>query len=181
MSDHIVRAVGDLDPERCKGSTSDGPCPNKARIGTDFCDIHGGLVQHRSQQRKEHNGYRVAKWQASIAHHSTPDQIKNLTEEIAILKMLVEEILLQCHDSTALIGNQGTISTLILNISNVINSFDKMQQRLGQLLNKTAITNIATSIVGIITLELKDNPEVLARISEQISTVIANTTNPIKE
>jgi hypothetical protein len=120
----------------------------------------------------------VAKWRANIERHGTPEAIKNLTEEIAILKMVLEELLESCKTSTELVMNQGPISNLVNNIANVINSFDKMQVRMGAMLNKTAIMNIAVTIVGILTQELKDNPELLAKVSERIYQAVVIAQNP---
>lgn len=178
MAEGIEKAVGDLDPERCKSSTCSGACPNKAVPGMDFCKIHGGEKQLNAAKKAEHDGYRVAKWRASIERFATPDHIKNLTEEIAILKVLLEEVLQQCHTSVDLVMNQGPISNLVNNISNVVNSFDKMQTRMGTLLNKSAIMNIAVTIVGILTQELKHEPELLAKVSEKIYEAVVIAQNP---
>jgi hypothetical protein len=93
-----------------------------------------------------------------------------LTEEIAILRQIVEEQLNSCEDSNDLILKSGPISDLTVKINTLVNSCNNIDKSLANLIDKEKVVAFAQSIVSIITPVIPQAE--LDKINQQILTAI---------
>lgn len=167
MAEGIERAQPD-DPNRCQSITKFGQCPNLAMEGVKHCKIHGGAYQQTQNEVKNMNRYRVAKWQERIKHFGTDNNIKNIRDEVAILRMLMEERLNQCATPVDMILQSGPISDLVMKIERVVTTCHNLEKSMGFLLDKQQILQFADRVIAIISESITDQALV-----EQIATRIA--------
>jgi hypothetical protein len=152
--------------ERCDSVVQSGPCPYLKVPGSNFCPMHQGRSLHELK-KKEVRNYRLAKWQARINEFADNDQVKSLREEIGIVRMMLEETLNQCQDSTDLLLYSHKISQLVAQIERLVVSCDKLENRMGLLLSKAAVIQLASTYVNIIT-EHVDDPLIVEAIGTKM-------------
>lgn len=105
----IVKVEPD-DPNRCQStSTQYGQCMNKAIEGSDFCICHGGAAAINRRNKEAMRNYSLTKWQAKLDQHRDAPNIKSLRDEVAILRMLMQERLEKCSTELDLIYNPAPL------------------------------------------------------------------------
>jgi hypothetical protein len=129
--------------------------------------MHGANSSVISKTNEVKRNYRLARWKDRVGELADSDQIKSLREEIGILRMIMEEILNKCEDSTDLLMASHRISDTAMKIEKLVVSCDKLETRMGQLLSKRAIVQLAGTYVQIINSHVSD-PETIEQISEEM-------------
>jgi len=177
MSDEIHKMEYPEDPHRCQGKGKDGQCVNQGFIKSvddegnpDYaihCAVHGGKAEAKKDAAASTRLYRLSKWQNQLERHATAPNIKNLRDEIGILRILMEEKLNSLQDTHDLILHSGAVSDLVLKIEKLVSSCHKLEGSMGQLLDKQAILQFASEIITIISSEITDT-SVLTRITDRI-------------
>lgn len=171
----VISKVADpADPTRCKTATQDGQCLNKAVPGCNNCMIHGGAGQLVAQAGVGLKNYRLSKFQAQVARMGNSDGVKSLRDEIGILRMIMEEQLNRCEDASDLMIASHTITDLVLKIEKVVVSCTKLESSLGQTMDKQALLNFASQVIGIIGNHVTDS-ETLDAISDNILKALSST------
>lgn len=171
----IVRCEPD-DPNRCQAVNKNGQCLNKAVPGTQYCAAHGGGVAQEALIKKSLRNYHLTRFQARLERFADAPELKSLRDEIAILRMMMEERLNQCEDAKDLLYQSGPISDLVLKIEKVVASCHKLELATGQLLDKQAVLNFGGELIAIISEEITDE-EALGHISSRIMSLINRTFN----
>jgi hypothetical protein len=143
-------------PDRCQGPAEHGQCPNFAVPGGQNCLVHGGNKQIESQKAASLKNYRAGQWQAKINRFSESSQIKDLREEVGILRMLMEERLTFCKTPHDLLIQSGVISELVMKIEKVVASCHKLEASLGQHMDKTALMGFAQQVIQVISINVSD-------------------------
>ena len=164
MPNKFVRWYVDKDDpsERCEATVAFGQCPYKKHLKTNFCPMHG--YNHVPDYKRN---YQLARWQNRVNNFADNDQIKSLREEIGILRMVMEEILLHCNDATDILMASQRISDTALKIEKLVVSCDKLENRMGMVLSKRAVIQLAGEYVQIINNYVTD-PDIIEQISSQI-------------
>jgi len=170
----ITKIDGEDDPHRCQAVTAAGQCVNKAVEGGTNCLAHGGNKQVAARERASFRNYQLSKFQAKLARHSSSNFIKDLRDEIGILRMVLETRLERCQTDNDLIIQSGPISEMVMKIEKVVASCHKLEGSMGQLLDKQALLQYANQVITIISEELEDNPEVVTRIADKMIKEISN-------
>lgn len=168
----LERIKYESDPRRCQAVTAQGQCINVSVPNGTRCIVHGGNKEMDSEKQKSMKNYRLSKWQAQVEQKAESDNIKSLREEIGILRMVLEERLNRCHDAQDLVLQSGPISDMIMKINKVVASCHRLEGSLGQLLDKQAILQFASIIIGIISEELKGQEALINRIAGRITNEI---------
>ena len=176
MSDRIQKAEYPEDPERCQGICADGQCPNKGLLQSDgtrgaYCLIHNGRHSEEAGVKESLRNYQLTKFKARFERHAESANIKNLRDEIGILRMMMEEKINRCADETDLMLQSGPISDMVLKIEKVVGSCHKLEGSMGQLLDKQAILQFAGEMIAIIAEEIKDQA-VLDSITNKLMAVL---------
>ena len=140
----LVRVTDPADPNRCQAIGQHGQCNFVSVEGHKYCKLHD--TQHTDEKIKLRN-YRLAKWQHRVAEFGSSNEVKSIRDEIGVLRLLLEERLNACQDTTDLILNSHTISKLVETIDRTVNSCHKLEGSMGQLLDKQAILKFASEVV----------------------------------
>jgi hypothetical protein len=167
--DHKIHAVS----ERCEGTIVSGQCINVKMPNTNYCPIHGGPKSIQSTDLAAKRTYRLQRWQNRVGEMADNGNIKSLREEVAILRMILEEMLNSCKDSMDLLMYSQRMSDLVIKIEKLVTSCDRLENRMGLLLSKDSVLQLAATYVQIINNYVID-PEVIEKISEEM--VSATTT-----
>ena len=170
MSDDIRKAAED-DPNRCQAMTSRGQCRNLAVEGQTNCACHGGTKQQESKSRNSVRVYRLAKFQTAMKHHTDSPKLKTLNEEVAILRMLLEEQVNRCEDASDLILNSHMISDLVVKIEKLVKSCHTLELKLGHMMDKQALLTLTSQIIDVISEEIQDE-DIIEKVSERMMSLI---------
>jgi len=139
--------------------------------------LHGGNKQIQSAKESSLRQYRLTKWQGKLNRFVDTPIIKSLRDEIGILRILLEERLNQTNDVQDLILQSGPISDLVLKIEKVVTSCHKLEDRMGQHLDKAAVIQLAGRFVRVISDELSDQPDRVDAISHKLLEIIQEEKN----
>jgi hypothetical protein len=115
--------------------------------GSKYCAQHGGTIGVKKEMK---SAYRLMRWQDRIKHHAEHDQVKSLRDEVGILRMMMEERLNECQSSTDLLLHSGAIASLVDKIERTVVSCHKLENAMGQLMDKQAILQFADSVVSAV-------------------------------
>lgn len=159
MAYEVERVNAPDDPRRCQGSDSGGQCWNIAIEGAHFCPAcagraHLGLVEKNRQQYLLTN----PRFRARLEALSEGEEIKSLRDEIAIARMLVEELLNKVKDSEDVGMVSGRVNALLLTIERLVSRAHVIEQNLGQLLQKLSVLKLMQTVCEVITEEVSPLP-----------------------
>lgn len=168
----IERISDEADPDRCQAvRKTQGQCINKAAPGSEYCLAHGGNRGQMKQDAISLRNYRLTKVFARAQSLGENKNVKSLRDEIGVLRMMLEVKLNQCKDQYELILQSAPIENLIVKIDKLVNSCHKLEGSMGELLDKSAILQFASSVITIIGSELGDlenSEELINRIADKI-------------
>lgn len=167
-----------LAEEKCLFVVADqGQCTQPHLPGSSFCEKHRNLEQAHSIPLRRRN-YRLSRFQARMEEFADNEEAKSLREEIGILRMLLEETLNKCSNSTELLIASGKIADLVLKIEKLVSSCHRLESATGVLLNKSAIVQLAGVLIEIIGTYVKQENE-LEEIANKIFFEISKTQIPL--
>jgi hypothetical protein len=165
--------VADDSPDRCRANVAGSrQCSLKASPGSFYCQLHMGYDAQIKAKAESARNYQLTKWRANLDRHAGSSNIKSLREEIGILRMVMEEKLNGIQSEGELLLASGEISDLVRNIERTVVSCHRIEDRMGECLDKHAVNHIALRILAIITDTFADQPEKLAIVGERILTVV---------
>ena len=166
--------------ERCHGVIATGPCPNCKVKGSNFCVIHGANAGLQATNNEIVRNYRLNRWKQRVGELADNNSIKSLREEVGILRVILEEMLNQCEDSTDLLLFSQRMSDLVMKIEKLVSSCDRLENRMGLLLGKDSVLQLAATYVQIINNHVTD-PNIIEQISEEMITATRQIENPIRQ
>ena len=111
-----------------------------------------------SEKKENYRNYQLDRFKDRLEFHATSPKIKDLRDEIAICRMVLESTLNGCADNFDLHMKSKEISELLGKINLLVNSCHKLEGSMGQLLDKQTILHFATKVVDILSEELQDQP-----------------------
>ncbi|MEK0346372.1 MAG: hypothetical protein QQN65_06015, partial [Nitrosopumilus sp.] len=147
--------------KQCQSLANGNPCYYEKVEGSEYCAMHGGQTAVRVKRKQEMYDLRKSKWLQKLADDKLDDFGKgknkfNMSEELGILRIVLQEILGQCTDTTQLMRHNQKISNTISQIERLISSSLKLDQKLGQLVTKDEMLAIAQALIECIQTEIKD-------------------------
>jgi len=160
------------DPRRCEGLIPHGQCPNEKVTGMTMCHRHGGKKQEHYKKLEALNNYRLTKWHQRIEEKKESTDIKSLRDEIAILRMVLEERLERCTDAHDLILQSGPISDMVMKIERVVSSCHKLEGSMGYLMDKQAVLQFAQVVIQIVGDAVPDE-RILTIVADKILEAVA--------
>ena len=152
---------------RCEATVKNGQCPYIKIDGTNYCPMHGSNKGKIKEEEEIKRNYHLRRWQSRINSFADNDQIKSLREEIGILRILMETIVNKCEDATDLLMASHRIADIAMKIEKLVVSCDKLENRMGMLLSKTAVIQLAGEYVQIINNYI-DDPIKIENISKEM-------------
>ena len=179
MADYPIEKCNEPDdPDRCQAllAAGHGQCNNKRLPNSKYCAVHGGNIGEEQARKESLNNYRLTKFNSRLQQLGSSPNIKSLRDEIAILRLMMEERLNQCSSAHDLIMQSHTISDLVLKIDKVVTSCHKLELNMGALLDKQDIILFGTELINIISSEI-DDEELLASLANKITEAVARATS----
>jgi hypothetical protein len=170
MSDDIVKCADD-DPKRCQGINAHGQCPYFQMEGSLYCKMHGGNKGNAQMQKKQLHDYIIQQYQNRLDSFAGSNNIKNLHGEVGILRMTLENILLQIKEPNHFPLYSDKIGNLCDKVHKLVVDIQKIDEKTGQMMNKDMIFTIVDAIITIIGSHVKD-ADVLLVLSNEISDAI---------
>lgn len=150
MNHDIVRVAAD-DPDRCQQVMGTGQCNNRKAEGSTlpYCPAHIG-AHGKNLEKASIRLYHINKWKQRLDQLTDHDQVKTLTEEIGVLRLLLENTLNLCKEEMDLLMHSAKISDLAIKIEKLVVSCHKLEKSSGALLDKSAIIRVAADIIEVI-------------------------------
>ncbi len=154
----IKRAPTPDDPHRCQSSTKMGQCPNLAYSPSpdvfvgDKCVMHGGhsaAVRHHTEETKQ---YKISKYASRIHDFATNPNVKSLREEIALIRILIEERMnaIKPGDDFGIIQAAGPVSELISKLERVIRTSQALEEKSGYVLDRTKVIQMCDQVLTVV-------------------------------
>lgn len=163
----VMRKVSDpSDPRRCQGITAQGQCSYYKEEDSNFCIMHGGNKGGESVKAKEMKNYRLTKFRARANELSNSSNLSSLRDEVAILRIMIEEKVNVCNDTSDLLLVSGPLSDLIMKCGALVEKCQRLENKLGNFLDRTKITQFAQICVEIISSHV--NEEDMDQVSDAI-------------
>jgi len=170
------------DPARCNAHyarSSDGQCFFKAVEGTNYCPMHNGSFQ--ANENKKKHLYEIKRTEYHIRVQKGIEKFSNnyhdISEEIGIMRLMVEEILNQLEGSNDFIMMAPQINQTIMNIGSLIDKSLKLEERMKNLLSREKVIQIGQALMNAVA-ENIDDPDLLCAIAESFSQVLENNLSP---
>ena len=172
-------------PNRCQGNDRAGQCRVYAMRDSDgnfvskFCARHGGHNGLTAAKKQAKYAMNLGKWQDRVGELAGSSSIKSLRQEIGVMRMMLESRLSRVKTEVDLEQAIGPIGEMILKIEKLVVSCQKIEEKMGATLDKSAVLSIATQILEVISTVLDSSgltpgqaEEILAGISEGVAQVM---------
>lgn len=158
-----VRCAPD-DPHRCQSTIQGGTaqCYNKAEQGSNYCSMHGG-AGHVDKFRN----YHFARFKDKILEKADSPVLKELHEEVGLLRFVLESIINKCENEVDLMIQSGPITDLVIKIEKLVVSCNTLDSKLGNTMDKAQLLKFAGIIIEIISNNVEDS-EIVELIADQI-------------
>ena len=175
-----IRPCEPDDPNRCQATSANGQCTNLSVKNGRVCLVHGGNKVIEKQNKDGLKNYRLTKYSQRVSEFSNSSHIKDIRDEIGILRILLEEKFNACANQNELLLQASHISELIMKINTLVSSCHKLETLLGLVLDKATVVTIAEQTVAIISKYVKD-ANTLDDISNEIMDIIEKSSEPRAE
>ena len=145
------------------------------------CPKHGGNLALKQLEKKIVHSYRLKEWAQRLDEFAEDEQVKTLRGEIGVLRLVLEQTLNKCETNTELILYSSKISDLVTKIEKTVVSADKLEQRLGLVMDRTQALMFVGNIINILQKHIQDPAKIEAVSNEMITslgeqTCLASTT-----
>ncbi len=173
MAKYITERVDRADsPNRCQAVNRWGQCLNKGTVEGGFCPIHGGNRAIEKEKADRQRLYQLTKYRSRLEELDAPNQqVKNLREEIGILRIVMENIVEMCDCPAEILAHSPKISDLATRIGKLVTQCHTIDQSLGQYMDKNDIVQVAQEFVQVIS-GVVTNAEDLDKIIDGIKDVM---------
>lgn len=162
-------------PNRCQaiGGLSEGQCINLASQDSQYCLVHGGNIADRVAL-KDLNLYRIKKYEKRIRAMKESSGARGLEEELAIMRMILEEILLTCEKEgdMGLLLYSTKISETVRDIKTLVLSVERLSSKAGLTIGRSQGVVLAGKVVDIISRHVVDMTA-LNKIADEIGEIFA--------
>lgn len=171
IDNKFERVSGELDPERCQGSTTRGPCPYKGNIDGRFCPMHAGGSNIHHLNRKAVRNFRLTQWQSRVDEFADSTEVKSLREEVGIMRLLLENTMNRYKTPDELYAGTGKISDIVGRLEKLVGTCHRLELANESLMDRSTVLRIASAMVEIIG-EFITDEKVLDIIGDRIVTAI---------
>lgn len=162
-------------PNRCQSLDEyNNHCPALAVEGSLYCKNHGGNKAIERFKKDSIRQYHLGEMQRRVNEFADSTQIKQLREEIAISRCMLEKLLLKCQDFENISMTMlmiPRVQSLIETIRQLIVTADKLDTKLDIYIDKSSILTLASKMVEIIS-EYVTSENQLEVICERINNLV---------
>lgn len=145
-------------PHRCKSGNRTGQCILRKVVGSDYCPIHGGLHAERERAAEAKRTMLKLKFYGDRIDEmrADPTGLRSLSDEIVILKSLLEVIHNRCKNEEEFAMRSGPIGDLAVKIEKLVTSAAKLSRELGETLSKQQAEVFVKEVMDIILARVED-------------------------
>ena len=158
-------------PHRCQaiGGPGGNQCDNLSEPDTIYCLLHSGNIGPQQIVLKDLNLYRIKKYEKRIRDMKESAGARGLEEELAIMRMVLEEVLMKCdgEGEMGLLLYSTKISETIRDIKALVLSVDKLSTKAGLMIGRSQAVILAGKVVEIISKHITDQL-MLGKIADEI-------------
>lgn len=151
----LFRCSDPSDPNRCKAVHASMPCPYLSIEGAEYCPRHAAAFNRR-EKKSELQNYYLTKFKARVEAKISSPRLKSLTEEVGILRLVLEEVLEGCANDFDLVLYSSKINEIITCIKSTLEASTKLEEKANLTLDKGQVTIIASRIIEIISARLDE-------------------------
>ena len=158
------------DEERCENTFGFGQCGYTAAPGKRYCPM---CLAKKEKPANAVAMYNLGKVKDRHNHFLNHDQAKTLSQEIGLLRILIEDVLAQAN---AIEGPNGMavyaapMSDLIGKLSNLLCNDTKLNAMLGRTMNREEVKAMQEKMVGVIRKHVTD-PLILQAIAREFQQI----------
>jgi hypothetical protein len=181
MADGLVKIERPDDPERCQANgLNGGQCLYKHAEGSEYCGLHNGL-ENAQRRTKELNLYKLKRFSKRIAELKEATGARTLEEELALLRMLLEETINRCETEVELLLYSDRMVDLVVQIRNTVLAAEKLASRTGMLVGRAEALTIAAKCVEIISRHVTDDKQLNAIAADLQGTFLTPVEDSLKD
>lgn len=176
MAEGIERCAPE-DPTRCQaGDPRHGQCINRGLKLPDgsygkYCKIHGGNRAFDAMNKATSRTYLVERFKSELDEKRRDPNIKNLRDDIAVIRLLLETKLKSCENEKDLLLHSGPIMEMSDRVQKAVTACHKLELSMGQYLDKQDVLTFAANMIEAVSTHVKD-PEILKAITADLQSAI---------
>ena len=156
----LIRCAAD-DPRRCQSAHANIQCPYLAEPDEIYCSRHIPALASRAKKTELRNYY-LTKFRAKLEQKVASPRIKTLTEEVGILRMVLQEVLEGCQSDFDLVLYSSKITEIVTCIRATLDVSMKIEEKANLTLDKSQVSIVAGRIIGIISQRLNESDIAIA-------------------
>lgn len=127
-------------PKRCQGNNKFGQCMFEQLPNSQFCLMHQGGSNYKLP------GF----LQAAIEEKAKSKKLTDLSEEVALVRVLLEQTLSTMQTVNDILLHSATVSELTGRIERLVLTLTRVQELQKQSLNKERVTNFVDEVLVIL-------------------------------
>jgi hypothetical protein len=163
--------VPDGDPRQCDAIAGSKKCSLIRYPNSQYCIAHGGIRDADKAAEEAKKIYLASQWQREIGIFSQDPQLKSLTREIGVLRLLLTKIIGNCQTENDLLLRSSTISEMVMKIDKLVGSCDRLDKSMGKMVNKQQLTEFGQVVIVLVAKYLP-NPELLRVFADEMTEAI---------
>jgi hypothetical protein len=177
MSNLELCRVEQDDPRRCQHTSAYGQCnyasadDDKGKLSSKYCPAHLPAYDPSKRKDIQLKRYKLSAYHSRVGELFKDEEFKSLREEIAILRMLLEQLMNQLQTPWDFMVYGNRVETVIEKIGKLTVMGHKLEASLGQVLDKPTLAAFSDEVIRILSEEVQDT-ETLKRISQKIGGAI---------
>lgn len=165
-----------LESDQCEGMTARGRCPFKHTPNSAMCEMHNGNMIEKSLERKRVDLYKINKYQEKMRHISGHPDMRSLHNEIALLRIMIEDRFNMVNEENDLLIHGGAIADLISKVNVSVMNMNKLEEKLGVLLSKEQAETFVDVLLTIIQEEVTD-ADTIVKIANRVAQAFNGLSN----
>lgn len=139
------------DPMQCQMIEHSGnQCNRKRMVTSKYCSVCDQGTANRTANIKNIELFNIARYQDRVRQFRDNPRQKGLSDEIGILRMLLEEKINACQDSKDLLVRSQSISNLVVQIQLLVVAAAKLDTQLNNTLTRAQVDLFGQKVIGII-------------------------------
>lgn len=142
---------------------------------SQYCIQHAGSFAKKRESQEKVRNYRLTKWRVQVEEKADSSAIKNISEEIGILRQLMQERWNSLNDNTDLLIQSDKITELAMKIGTLVNQLQVMETKLGTMLHANQAIQFAAEILEVVGRHV-DNAEAQEAIANEIEAALLRAT-----
>lgn len=163
------------DPNRCQTvnvGSDGGQCTLLAIPGCTNCGLHGGVRQQQQIEKQNIRMMQLTQFNERFTDLSGHLKIQSLSEEIGILRMMIEARINKCTNTAELMIHSQGINELVKTVASLVQAASKLDLQAKTTLTKPQADAFAGAIAGI--LQRFVPPEIMETVIIEIDSALCS-------